>query len=252
MSEPCTDKWHGTDKCPTCGMEDTGYDRGFRDGAARVAPSDGLREAAEKAARFLEQSARMLDDYPARPYRAHAGALRAALATTGQPRHDEDCVLRPDHAGPCYPPAAQPEDTRTADPGALAASEAPVGLQERIGDIEPKLTHEGIVWVPYETFTANDGEVSIRAMMPMTEAGRAMLRDPMYRFAEGHIAAIEREAVLRFLDTAEPKVAEALRIHDSGNLYFYRQPDGSMRGLMDPHGLAATIAAHLRATVEGT
>jgi hypothetical protein len=43
MSEPCTDKWHSTDKCPSCGMEDTGYDRGFRDGAARVAPSDGLR-----------------------------------------------------------------------------------------------------------------------------------------------------------------------------------------------------------------
>jgi hypothetical protein len=91
--------------------------------AARVAPSDGLREAVEALPSFRDR-----DDMPW-PWVSRRAVLdiidRAALATTGQPepspRHDEDCVLRPDHEGPCYPPA-QPEDTRTADPGGLPPS----------------------------------------------------------------------------------------------------------------------------------
>jgi hypothetical protein len=82
MSEPCTDKWHGTDKCPTCGMEDTGYDRGFRDGAARVAPSDGLREA---ALTVLTAWARTESPDWGKRFAAALDALRDALATTEQP-----------------------------------------------------------------------------------------------------------------------------------------------------------------------
>jgi hypothetical protein len=89
MSEPCTDKWHGTDKCPTCGMEDTGYDRGFRDGAARVAPSDGLREAIREVIYYDQQhpaggGLRTRLDTLFNRWNEYE-TYRAALATTGQP-----------------------------------------------------------------------------------------------------------------------------------------------------------------------
>jgi hypothetical protein len=108
MSEPCTDKWHSTDKCPSCGMEDTGYDRGFRDGAARVAPSDGLQERIGDIEPKLTHEGIVWVPYD---------AVLAALATTGQPEHESWCYRR--HVGDCVDGPAQPEDTRTADPGGL-------------------------------------------------------------------------------------------------------------------------------------
>jgi hypothetical protein len=89
------------------------------DRAASVAPSDGLREAAQ--ALVDEWDAAMVGDMPLNGhYQKQAlDRLRAALATTGQPEHshiwrDGELLLNG-----CALPHAQPEDTRTADPGGL-------------------------------------------------------------------------------------------------------------------------------------
>jgi hypothetical protein len=97
-------------------------------------------------------------------------------------------------------------------------------------------------------------------MKPETDAGRTLLvalRQP-YPIPpakpEDIVAAIEREAVARFLDTAEPKVAEAL--HDifwaSGVVHGPTHPGAPHAcGSMESEDSRAVVA-HLRATVEGT
>jgi hypothetical protein len=55
---------------------------------------------------------------------------------------------------------------------------------------------------------------------PGTEAGRAMLRDPMYRFAIGHVLAIEAEARAALLGEVREGV-EGLPITDLGHWGIY-------------------------------
>jgi hypothetical protein len=98
-------------------------------------------------------------------------------------------------------------------------------------------------------------------MKPETKAGRALLvalRQP-YPIPpakpEDIVAAIEREAVARFLDTAEPKVAEALHRGGEGDCLNWEpgyEPHEAEAEMAHHRRDAARLLAHLRATVEGT
>jgi hypothetical protein len=107
--------------------------------------------------------------------------------------------------------------------------------------------------------------------------GREMLRDAVWTaavkgssqgvlsyetrmMAEDAADAIEREAVARFLDTAEPKVADALlatghagdahRVTRGLDPAEHRDHECLFRPVAEAD--AAALLAHLRATVEGT
>jgi hypothetical protein len=108
------DDWAPDDVCDKCGKPWV------------AAPSDGLREVALEKARLVSQWHGSIGSGPIEELDAELGelgeAVRAALPTTGQPEpfvcRRSDC-----EGGHCEHRAAaiaaQPEDTRTADPGGL-------------------------------------------------------------------------------------------------------------------------------------
>jgi hypothetical protein len=188
--------------------------------AARVAPSDGLRERIGDIEPKLTHEGIVWVPYD---------AVLAALATTGQPEHESWCYRR--HVGDCVDGPAQPEDTRTADPGGLRARmQAAVRESERRGYATVVVARDDLAALVQP---ADPGGLRVNPMAENDEEVPGLLR------ADGTRATIrDLRAALATTGQREGLDAELERVLS----------DAADLGVVG----ARALLAHLRATVEGT
>jgi hypothetical protein len=210
--------------------------------AARVAPSDGLREAAQRVVDAYE------DDYLTRP---DVDALRAALATTRQPEPWTEALADPSFvaaldegmadvaAGRVSP--FQPEDTRTADPGGLLSAQVSAILFGAVDDE----TFDRVMGAIRRTEAFADLDL-YRALQPSWHAA-LLTYDPPDPIPAGGWSRLM------------PHTDEAIRIFAAlrAALATTGQPDEATVVAMENEGVVTWgddghRARFLRATVEGT